>query len=92
VTSSTNYGAGFSVSTLTGTATQAAGTTLVISPIMTACSSCHDSPTAIDHMKGNGGHFYEPRSTALDPAAPKEQCMMCHGPGRVAAIGAVHQK
>lgn len=62
----------------------------VISPVMTACASCHDSPTAIDHMTGNGGHFYEARSTSLTGA--KEQCMMCHGPGRVAAIGEVHQR
>jgi hypothetical protein len=71
--------------------TQAAGTTLVLSPLTGACSSCHDSSTAIDHMKQNGGYFYAPRSTVLAPAAPQEQCLICHGPGRIAAIGAVHQ-
>ncbi len=69
----------------------AEGTTLMISPIMTACSACHDSPVALQHMKANGGHYYEPRSTALAATADTEQCMVCHGPGRVAAIGEVHQ-
>ena len=86
-----NYGSGVSYDTATkGMIAQ--GANLVISPITTACASCHDSPTAIDHMKMNGGHFYEPRSTATAATAPKEQCVMCHGPGRVAAVGAVHQR
>ncbi|MBI2395669.1 MAG: OmcA/MtrC family decaheme c-type cytochrome [Deltaproteobacteria bacterium] len=66
----------------------AEGTTLVTSPITTACSSCHDSPIALTHMKDNGGSFYEPRSTAM---ANKEACLMCHGPGKVAAIATVHK-
>jgi hypothetical protein len=54
--------------------------------------ACHDSSIALDHMKISGGLFYAPRSTALAPGAPQEQCLLCHGPGRVAAIGAVHQR
>lgn len=92
VTTGTAYGSGPAYDSTTGKMTAGADTNLVISPIMTACSSCHDSPTALDHMKGNGGHFYEPRALAQSSTAPKEQCMMCHGPGRVAAIGEVHQK
>jgi hypothetical protein len=42
-------------------------------------------------MKANGGQFYTPRSTVLGLGASQEQCMLCHGPGRVAAIGVVHQ-
>jgi hypothetical protein len=41
-------------------------------------------------MKFNGGQFYAPRSTAT--GASQEQCMICHGPGRSAAIGEVHQR
>ncbi|HET9987294.1 MAG TPA: OmcA/MtrC family decaheme c-type cytochrome, partial [Kofleriaceae bacterium] len=87
----TNYGAGFAYNAATNVTTQAAGTTLVLSPLTGACSACHDASTAIDHMKQNGGYFYAPRSVVLAPNAPQEQCMICHGPGRVAAIGMVHQ-
>ena len=87
----TDYGGGFSFNAGTGLTTQAAATTLVLSPITGACASCHDTSIALDHMKANGGQFYSPRSTVLAPGAPQEQCMICHGPGRVAAIGIVHQ-
>jgi OmcA/MtrC family decaheme c-type cytochrome len=66
----------------------AAATTLVKSPIAAACSSCHDAPTAISHMQMMGGSFYETRAVAQTKA---EQCLMCHGPGTVAAIALVHQ-
>jgi OmcA/MtrC family decaheme c-type cytochrome len=86
-TGTVNYGNGFSFSAASGATTPAAGTTLVISPITAACSSCHDSPAEIAHMQGNGGLHYQPR-TALTTSV--EQCMICHGPGGVAAIGNVH--
>jgi hypothetical protein len=41
-------------------------------------------------MKANGGRFYDARSNALAPGAAQEQCMMCHGPGKTAAVGLVH--
>jgi len=86
-----NYGGGFSFNAGTGATTEAAGTTLVLSPITSACSSCHDSTIALSHMKANGGVFYGERSTVLaNPGA--EQCLICHGPGRSAAIGEVHQR
>jgi OmcA/MtrC family decaheme c-type cytochrome len=88
----TSYGNGFSYNAATNVTVEAAGTTLVLSPITGACAACHDSTIAIDHMTANGGWFYEPRAAALAPGAPKEQCMICHGPGRVAAIGVVHQR
>jgi OmcA/MtrC family decaheme c-type cytochrome len=66
----------------------AAATTLVKSPIAAACSSCHDAPTAITHMQMMGGSFYQTRAVAQTQA---EQCLMCHGPGTVAAIALVHQ-
>src|SRR5262249_6844620 len=59
----TNYGAGFAYNAATNVATPAAGTTLVLSPLTGACSACHDTSIAIDHMKANGGQFYAPRST-----------------------------
>ncbi|HEX7704322.1 MAG TPA: OmcA/MtrC family decaheme c-type cytochrome, partial [Kofleriaceae bacterium] len=87
----TDYGVGFAYNATTNATTQAAGSTLVLSPIAGACSACHDSSIAIDHMRANGGRFYATRATVLAPNAPQEQCMICHGPGRVAAIGLVHQ-
>lgn len=75
--------------TCSGTAPcDAQGTTLVKTPITAACSACHDSPLVIDHMQSNGGRFYEPRSASL-PAA--EQCLLCHGKGKLAAIADVHK-
>jgi len=89
VTEGTNYGAGFNFNPLTGASTEAASTTLVISPIVAACSACHDSPAAIDHMQTNGGSFWRPRAEALNDTRG-EQCLICHGPNRVAAISLVH--
>lgn len=86
----TDYGTGYAYNAVTGVATEATGATLVISPITTVCSACHDSPTAIAHFRQNGGSYYVPRSTYLAPNAPKEECLICHGPGRVAAVGQVH--
>jgi OmcA/MtrC family decaheme c-type cytochrome len=87
-----DYGPGFSYNAATNVTTEAAGTTLVFSQITGACSACHDSPAAVNHMTLNGGLFYAQRSVATAPNAPPEQCLLCHGPGRVAAIGAVHQR
>ena len=83
------YGSVFSFNALTGVSTEAAPTTLVISPIMAACSACHDSPAAVDHMKTNGGSFWEARS-AVSAKPQKEECLICHGPNRIAAISLVH--
>jgi OmcA/MtrC family decaheme c-type cytochrome len=88
----TDYGVGFSYNAATNATTEAAGSTLVLSPITGACASCHDSSVAIDHMRANGGQFYSQRSTVLALGASREQCMICHGPGRTAAIGVVHQR
>jgi OmcA/MtrC family decaheme c-type cytochrome len=45
-TSAQNYGSGFSYSVATGATTAAATTTLVNSPIASACFACHDDNTA----------------------------------------------
>jgi len=65
----------------------ASSTTLVNSPITAACSACHDSATDISHFRQMGGTFYGTRASAL---AQSESCMLCHGPGTVAAIADVH--
>ncbi len=94
----TSYGSGFSFNAGTAVTTPAAQSTLVISPVTSACASCHDSQVALNHMQSSGGLFYTPRSAvpraASDPnmLVPQEQCMLCHGPGRIAAIGTVHQR
>jgi OmcA/MtrC family decaheme c-type cytochrome len=66
---------------------EAQGTTLVKSPIVSACSACHDTEAAISHMQTNGGSFYEPRSVY---AAKTEQCLICHGPGTAGDISMAH--
>lgn len=85
----TNYGTGFSFSAATGVSTEAAGTTLVNSPIATTCFACHDTNMAKWHMETNGGSIYAPRSEAL---ARQEQCLICHGTGRIADIKVMHAK
>ena len=67
---------------------EAADSTLVKSPITAACSACHDSTNEIAHMEQMGGTFYKPRLVAENQS---EMCMMCHGPGTVAAIADVHK-
>jgi OmcA/MtrC family decaheme c-type cytochrome len=83
------YGTGFSYNALTGATITADPTTLVLSPIVAACSACHDSAIAVDHMQTNGGSFYEPRATAFTKPQ-QEECLLCHGPGRLASIAERH--
>jgi OmcA/MtrC family decaheme c-type cytochrome len=90
-TGTVSYGGAFGFSAATGVITPAAATNLVISPITNACSSCHDSAAEVDHMKANGGHYYDTRANTVGAGATTvEQCLVCHGPGGVAAIGDVH--
>jgi len=85
----TSYGSGFSVAAATGVPTNAAGTTLVNSPIATQCFACHDSILARAHIEVNGGSIYAPRTTALGTI---ETCMVCHDAGRIADIEVMHAK
>lgn len=64
--------------------------TLVDSPITTVCFACHDSTLATTHMTSNGGSIYDARNVAV--GVKTEQCMLCHGAGRVADIKAMHEK
>jgi len=84
-----SYGAGFSFNALPGASAEAASTTLIVTPIVAACSACHDSPAAVDHMQTNGGSFWESRGAAT-AKQQGEQCLICHGPNRIAAISLVH--
>jgi OmcA/MtrC family decaheme c-type cytochrome len=86
---SANYGVGNSVDPVTGLlkAQTTQGTNLVSSPITAVCGTCHDSTVGIAHMKANGGSFYVPRAAAV---VTTEQCLVCHGSGKVADIKTVH--
>ena len=86
-----DYGVGFAYNAATNVTTPAADNNLVLSPITGACSACHDSTIAINHMKSNGGQFYAQRLAVRNLGPSQEQCLICHGPGRIAAIGEVHQ-
>jgi OmcA/MtrC family decaheme c-type cytochrome len=107
VTPGTDYGLGYTTSSITtgtkgGVACTTAApcvctlaapcdadpTTLVKSPIAAACSACHDSTNEIAHIEQMGGTFY---GTRLAAKGQSELCMMCHGPGTVAAIADVHK-
>ncbi len=89
-----SYGSGFSFNAATASqaTTPAAATTLVISPITSACFACHDDALSTAHMTSNGGQLYAPRASALSALASGsgEACLVCHGPGKVADIKVVH--
>jgi OmcA/MtrC family decaheme c-type cytochrome len=84
----TDYGAGFAFNAGTGVTTQAADTNLVKTPIVSACSACHDAPIAIAHMESNGGAFYKARSVV---GVGTEACLICHGKGKIVAITQMHK-
>jgi len=84
-----SYGAGWKYDVSTQVITEAASTTLVNSPITNVCFACHDAPGAQAHMRMNGGVIYGDRAFARTQV---EQCLICHGPGKVAAIKDVHYK
>jgi OmcA/MtrC family decaheme c-type cytochrome len=87
----TFYGTKYSYSATTNTVTAAQGNTLVASPVTAACIACHDSNAAFSHMDLNGGSFYQWRSNMpTGPLGVGEACLVCHGPGNIADIKAVH--
>lgn len=81
-------------------------TDLVVAPITGACISCHDTPVAKAHMQANGallgpglnGPTYTDLGVArsqLDALGPPnfgEQCVLCHGAGRIADVVVVHER
>ena len=62
----------------------------MLSPTVAVCSACHDSDSAIAHIKSNTGSFYQARNTATSASA--ETCLVCHGTGRIADIAVEHSK
>ena len=69
-------------------------TNLVTSPIANACFGCHDGQTTSDpslsvrtHVEQQGGSVYRDRATAM---TKQESCLLCHGPGQVVPIKAMH--
>lgn len=90
----TVYGSGFSYTPATNTAVQAAATTLVESPITSACFACHDTSTAKSHMTLYGGVVYGTRaaSTSAGVLVNNETCLICHGMGRDQDAAVVHAK
>ena len=64
---------------------------LVHSPITASCTGCHDSDTAVAHMRANGGTFYGKAGSTTFMANNSESCLVCHGPGRSADIKSSHK-
>lgn len=63
---------------------------LLTTPMSAACSSCHDSASAQQHMKTTGGgRFAAPYSEAT---AAIETCDVCHKASASAAVDVVHNK
>ena len=84
-----SFGKGYAFAAATGVITEAAPTTLVHSPTATVCFSCHDAARSVSHMTANGGQIYVQRSAYVPNT---EQCLVCHGPGKVAAIKDIHYR
>jgi OmcA/MtrC family decaheme c-type cytochrome len=82
-----NYGVAYGYNVLTQAITAPSANNLVISPIAASCFGCHDGAPARLHMESNGATIYGTRAAE---AANVEQCLICHGPGKVAAIKDVH--
>jgi OmcA/MtrC family decaheme c-type cytochrome len=61
----------------------------VVTPMTSVCSSCHDDSVAAAHMTDNGGSFSTTQA-AIDSGEIVEQCTICHGEGRSAAVESVH--
>lgn len=64
---------------------------VVVSPNTSACSGCHTSDLAANHMQQNGGDFNATKaadSTLVSSGV--ETCALCHGEGRSADVGVVH--
>jgi OmcA/MtrC family decaheme c-type cytochrome len=65
---------------------------VVVSPNSAACSACHTSTSAMNHMTQNGGNFAATKtaSGALNPGS-SETCSLCHGSGAIADVAVVHK-
>jgi len=97
IVNGTNYGTNWSYTVATGVTVEAASTTLVNSPISSACFACHDTSSARNHMVTNGGSIYETRAVNdVTPSTPSgvlynaESCLVCHGAGSIVDAAVVH--
>jgi OmcA/MtrC family decaheme c-type cytochrome len=88
---SSNYGSNFSYTVATGTSTAASATSLVNSPIASACFACHDTSAAQGHITTNGGILYGVRGAAAT-LVNNEACLVCHGQGAIEDAEVVHQQ
>ena len=64
----------------------------VVSPNTSACSGCHVTALAAEHMKQNGGDF--DATKAADSSlisSGVETCELCHGPGRTSDVKVMHR-
>jgi OmcA/MtrC family decaheme c-type cytochrome len=62
---------------------------LVISPQAAACTACHDSKKAIDHVTQAGASSFGSRTLSQD-ALVQETCVDCHALGSFKAVDVVH--
>lgn len=56
-----------------------------------ACYSCHNSNSAVGHMTNNGGLLSVPRTSSTDWSTDGDQCLLCHGSGRLADVAVMHE-
>jgi OmcA/MtrC family decaheme c-type cytochrome len=63
----------------------------VVSPNTSACSGCHVSSLATEHMKQNGGDFAATKAADSSLiSSGVETCQLCHGPGRSSDVKVIH--
>ncbi len=60
-----------------------------ITPTAAVCSSCHDSTLIKAHMQQNGASFNTTQEN-IDNGTTVETCAVCHGPGKIQDVTAVH--
>ena len=68
----------------------------VSTPTASTCYMCHDSATAIAHIRQNGGVISianpdEASFTQRQNVVTVESCAVCHGSGKIADLSVVHQ-
>jgi OmcA/MtrC family decaheme c-type cytochrome len=59
---------------------------IMVTPMTSVCSSCHDDDLSASHMIQNGGDF----SATASGTATFETCAICHGEGGIADLKVVH--
>lgn len=63
----------------------------VVSPNTSACSGCHITQSARNHMLSNGADYEATKAADSSLiSSGVESCAICHGPGRAADVELVH--